>query len=242
MQLNTTVRNIICQRHSAIDFDQLLNGRKIFLANLSTGLLTEKTAGMFCSFLVTKIINAAFRRASVPQSKRVPWYLYVDEFQAFMNLSVGFDRILAEARKYNLVLAGLANQYVGQLSQPVRQAVFGNVGTLIAFRLGVDDAHIAAKEMGAFTAEEILSLEPGQAFIRAGTSTTAFNVQTHREPPATETNHQDRIVDMTRQRYAKPRDVVERELAAVTETSEHFPKEEHRADEPSDPCEDDLVT
>jgi hypothetical protein len=119
--LNRTVRNIICQRHATIDFDNLLNSGKILLANLSTGLLTEKVAGMFGSFLVTKIVNAAFRRTRLPEHQRRPWYLYVDEFQAFMNLSMGFDRILAEARKYKLILAGLANQYVGQLSLPVRQ-------------------------------------------------------------------------------------------------------------------------
>src|SRR5436190_722278 len=137
-----TVRNIICQRNSAIDFDRLLNDGKILLANLSTGLLSEKIAGMFGSFLVTKIVNAAFRRARMPEDMRRPFYLYVDEFQAFMNVSVGFDRILNEARKYRLILAGLANQYVGQLSTEVRQAIVGNVGTMVVFRLGVDDANM----------------------------------------------------------------------------------------------------
>src|SRR5258708_36348197 len=111
--LSRTVRNIVCQRHAAINFDHLVNNRKILLANLSTGLLTEKIAGTFGSFLVTKIVNAAFRRASIPESRRRPWYLYVDEFQAFMNLSVGFERILSETRKYKLVLAWVGRQYGG---------------------------------------------------------------------------------------------------------------------------------
>ena len=175
--LDRHVRNIICQRHAAVNFDKLLNDGKILLANLSTGLLTEKVAGTLGSFLVTKIVNAAFRRAALPESKRRPWFLYVDEFQSFMNLSVGFERILAEARKYRLVLAGLANQYVGQLSPAVRQAIFGNVGSLVVFRLGVDDAQTAAKELGVFTADDILNLEVGQAIARVGTSQTAFNLQ-----------------------------------------------------------------
>ena len=112
-----TVRNIICQRHSAVDFDKVLNSRKIFLANLSTGLLTDKIAGTFGSFLVTKIVNAAFRRARLPETKRVPWYLYVDEFQSFMNLSVGFDRILTEDAQVQ-PRVGRASQSVRRTAQP----------------------------------------------------------------------------------------------------------------------------
>ena len=97
--LDRHVRNIICQRRAAVNFDQLLNQGKILLANLSTGLLTEKLAGTLGSFLVTKIVNAAFRRAALPPGQRRPWHLYIDEFQNFVNLSVGFERILAEARK-----------------------------------------------------------------------------------------------------------------------------------------------
>lgn len=239
--LSRTVRNIICQRHSAIDFDEALSARKILLANLSTGLLTEKIAGMLGSFLVTKIVNAAFRRARLPEEKRRPWYLYVDEFQAFMNLSVGFDRILAEARKYRLVLAGLANQYVGQLSPAVRQAIFGNVGTLVVFRLGVDDANLVAKEMGAFTAEELLNLELGQAIVRTGTSATAFNLQTYPEPARGDTDHVARIVALTRKRYTSPRKTVEAGLGDLPEKVQAMAASWDSPDEPTDPSEDDLV-
>jgi hypothetical protein len=86
--VDEVVSNIVCQRRSAIDFDKLLNTGKILLANLSTGLLTEKISGTFGSFIVSKIVNAAFRRASLPQDKTPPWFLYIDEFQSFMNLSV----------------------------------------------------------------------------------------------------------------------------------------------------------
>lgn len=240
--LNRTVRNIICQRHAAIDFDTLLNSGKILLANLSTGLLTEKTAGMFGSFLVTKIVNAAFRRARLPEHQRRPWYLYVDEFQAFMNLSVGFDRILAEARKYKLILAGLANQYVGQLSQPVRQAVFGNVGSFVVFRLGVDDAQVVAKELGVFTADEILNLELGQAIARAGGSSTAFNLRTHPEPPLPSADATAEIVAHIRQHFARPRAEVEKELGGVISDGKRMQQSQNQPDEPVDPSEDDLVS
>lgn len=237
--MSETVRNIVCQRRAAVDFDDILNRGKILLANLSTGLLTEKIAGTFGSFLVTKIVNAAFRRAGLREDKRRPWYLYVDEFQAFMNVSVGFDRILAEARKYKLILAGLANQYVGQLSVPVRHAIFGNVGTFVAFRLGVDDAEILAKELGVFTAGELLSLERGQAIVRAGGSRATFNIATQPEPPAPAHDPSPAIVARTRENFARPRAEVEKELAGLAQALEQTLPGNGLG--PSDPQDDDLV-
>jgi hypothetical protein len=236
--LSRSVRNVICQRHSAIDFDRLLNDGKILLANLA---VTEKVAGMFGSFLVTKLVNAAFRRSRIPEDLRRPFYLYVDEFQAMMNVSTGFDRILAEARKYRLILS-MANQYVGQLSIPVRQAIFGNVGTFVVFRLGVDDAHLVAKETGVFTAPELQNLQVGEAVVRAGGSATAFNLTTYREPPAPPDDPTRRIIALTRQRYARPRAEVERELQPVAQAAERPQAAADRTDEPSDPHEDDLVS
>jgi hypothetical protein len=238
--LQSGIRNIICQRHAAVNFDRLLNEGKILLANLSTGLLTEKVAGTLGSFLVTKIVNAAFRRAAIPESKRRPWHLYIDEFQNFMNLSVGFERILAESRKQSLGLV-TANQYLGQLSQSVRQAVFGNVGTLVVFRLGVEDANSVAKELGIFTADDILNLEIGQAISRIGTSQTAFNLHTFREPPLPPNDPTRRVVALARQRYARPRREVEAELTQVTKAAEKLALIAEPGEEPSDPSEDDLV-
>jgi hypothetical protein len=210
--MSCTVRNIVCQRNCAIDFDQVLNARKILLVNLSTGLLTEKIANILGSFVVSKIVNAAFRRATLPQSSRRPWYLYIDEFQNFMETSVGFERILAEARKYNLCLAGLANQYVGQLTHSVRQAIFGNIGVMIAFRMGVEDANIVAKEMGVFEAPELMNLELGQAIARAGSSKTAYNLQTYPDPPLADENVTPAVKERMHRHFAKPRKHVERNL------------------------------
>ena len=206
------VRNIVCQRRCAVDFDKVLNGKKILLCNLSTGMLNESVANILGSFIVTKIVNAAFRRASLPKERRNPWYLYIDEFQNLMGASVGFERILAEARKYNLCLAGLANQYVGQLSPSVRQAIFGNIGAMIVFRLGIDDANTAAKEMGVFEANEIMNLELGEAVARAGGSKTAYNLRTYPEPPLQIRDCTADIRQRMHDEYATPREAVEREL------------------------------
>ena len=238
--LQTGIRNIICQRHAAVNFDQLLNEGKILLANLSTGLLTEKVAGTLGSFLVTKIVNAAFRRAALPEAKRRPWHLYIDEFQNFVNLSVGFERILAESRKQGLALVA-ANQYLGQVPQSVRQAIFGNVGTLIVFRLGVEDAYTVAKELGIFTAEDVLNLDVGQAIARVGTSQAAFNLHTFREPPPPPQDPTHRVIALARERYARPRREVEAELSEIADIAERLETIDDSGDEPSDPSEDDLV-
>jgi hypothetical protein len=158
-----------------------------------------------------------------------------------MNLSVGFERILAEARKYKLVLAGLANQYVGQLSPAVRQAIFGNVGSFIVFRLGTEDAQTVAKEMGVFTASDILNLELGQAIARVGGSATAFNLQTFKEPPVSSEDPTARVIALARKRYAQPRLEVEAELREVAKAAEKMEFAGESIEEPSDPNEEDLV-
>jgi len=123
----------------------------------------------------------------------------------------------------------------------VRQAIFGNVGSLIIFRLGVEDAQTVAKELGVFTAQDILNLEVGQAIARVGGSGAAFNLATYREPPAPFDDPSRRIIALARQRYAKPRLEVERELTLAANAAERLPVAAHSADEQSDPNEDDLV-
>ena len=134
------------------------------------------------TFIVTKLLNAALRRESIPREQRVPFYLYVDEFQNFANLStVRFDTILVEARKYKLALT-LANQYLSQVPADVREALYG-AGTLITFRVGVNDAQTAAKQFGVFTAAEVLNLERGQALVRPEVAGRAYNLTTPPPPP-----------------------------------------------------------
>jgi hypothetical protein len=131
------VRNIIGQPKSSFNIRQIMDERKILIVNLSRGQVGEDNAALLGALLVTKIQLASMSRADIPASERVPFYLYVDEFQNFATDS--FATILSEARKYALNLT-VANQYIAQMSIDVKDAVFGNVGSMIAFRMGADDA------------------------------------------------------------------------------------------------------
>jgi hypothetical protein len=134
---NPIVRNIIGQPKSSFNIRQIMDERKILIVNLSRGQVGEDNAALLGALLVTKIQLASMSRADMPVEKRIPFYLYVDEFQHFATDS--FATILSEARKYALNLT-VANQYIAQMSQEVKDAVFGNVGSMIAFRMGADDA------------------------------------------------------------------------------------------------------
>jgi uncharacterized protein DUF87 len=134
---NPLVRNIIGQPRSSFNIRQIMDERKILIVNLSRGLVGEDNAALLGALLVTKIQLASMSRADIPAKERIPFYLYVDEFQNFATDS--FATILSEARKYALNLT-VANQYIAQMSQEVKDAVFGNVGSMIAFRMGADDA------------------------------------------------------------------------------------------------------
>lgn len=131
------VRNIIGQSKSSFNVRQIMDERKILIVNLSRGQVGEDNAALLGALLVTKIQLAAMSRANIPVEERIPFYLYVDEFQNFATDS--FATILSEARKYALNLT-VANQYIAQMSQEVKDAVFGNVGSMVAFRMGADDA------------------------------------------------------------------------------------------------------
>lgn len=137
---NPIVRNIIGQPKSSFNIRHIMDERKILIVNLSRGIIGEDNAALLGALLVTKIQMASMSRADIDDiSKRTPFYLYVDEFQNFATDS--FATILSEARKYGLCLT-VANQYIAQMSQEVRDAVFGNVGSTVAFRMGADDARV----------------------------------------------------------------------------------------------------
>ncbi len=139
---NPLVRNIIGQPKSSFNIRHIMDERKILIVNLSRGQVGEDNAALLGALLVTKVQLASMSRADIPASDRVPFYLYVDEFQHFATDS--FATILSEARKYALNLT-VANQYIAQMSQDVKDAVFGNVGSMIAFRMGADDARSMQK-------------------------------------------------------------------------------------------------
>ncbi len=140
---NPLIRNIIGQVETKIDMRTIMDESKILIVNLSKGLTGEENCALLGALIVTKIQLAAMSRADMPVEKRIPFYLYIDEFQTFSTES--FANILSEARKYKLNLI-LAHQYISQLDESVKDAVFGNVGNLIAFRIGIEDALALEKE------------------------------------------------------------------------------------------------
>ena len=143
--LNPVVRNILGQVKKKVDIPFMMDDGRLFIANLSKGQLGHDKANLLGSLLVTQFQLGAMARSNRPESERRDFYLFIDEFQNFS--TDAFASILAEARKYWLCLT-LSHQYIDQLPEPIRKAVFGNVGTLVAFRIGYTDAEAMAKEFG----------------------------------------------------------------------------------------------
>lgn len=161
---NKTIRNIIGQSQGAFDFRKVMDEKKILIINLSKGKLGEENSNFLGLVLVPRLLAAAMSRADIPEEQRVPFYLYVDEFQNFA--TPDFATILSEARKYKLNLI-VANQFTSQMEDEVKNAVFGNVGTLISFRVGVADANYLQHEYTPYFSEtDLLNIERYNVFIK----------------------------------------------------------------------------
>ncbi|OGL21502.1 hypothetical protein A2707_05705 [Candidatus Saccharibacteria bacterium RIFCSPHIGHO2_01_FULL_45_15] len=211
---NPVIRNIIGQPKSTFNIRQMMDEGKILIVNLSKGLIGEDNAGILGSFLVTKIQLAAMSRSDIPDIKdRRPFYLYVDEFQNFATDS--FATILSEARKYGLNLT-VANQYISQMNETVRDAVFGNVGTMITFRVSADDAPILVKQFEPqFEANDLLQMANRNFVINmviGGEKTPAFSARTLELPPP-QTDNSAYIIEHTRKNYSRRREDVEKEIS-----------------------------
>lgn len=213
---NPTIRNIVGQTHSTFDFRKAMDERKILIINLSKGRIGEQNQPLFGAMLITKIYLAAMSRSdlSADELKYVPpFYFYVDEFQNFANDS--FANILAEARKYKLCLT-VANQYVNQMTEIVRDAVFGNMGTTIAFRVGPLDSPLLEKVFTpVFTANDLENLQFGQYYITLqidNMGSRPFSAQALWPLPAEPHNLKDRVIQASRDNYARPRADVEKEI------------------------------
>ncbi len=223
---NPIIRNIIGQPKSSFDIRKIMDEGKILVVNLSKGLIGEDNAGILGSFLVTKVQLAAMSRSDIPLIEdRRPFYLYVDEFQNFATDS--FSVILSEARKYGLNLT-VANQYVAQMTDTVRDAVFGNVGTTISFRVSADDAPILVKQFEpTFEESDIIQLNNRNfviSMIINGEKVPAFSATTLSIPDTPKDNF-DAIVAHSREYYARPRLEVEAEIRETIEQSEKYKKE-----------------
>ncbi len=223
---NPIIRNIIGQPKSSFDVRKIMDEGKILVVNLSKGLIGEDNAGILGAFLVTKIQLAAMSRSDIPDvADRRPFYLYVDEFQNFATDS--FAVILSEARKYGLNLT-VANQYTSQMTDSVRDAVFGNVGTTISFRVSADDAPVLAKQFEpTFEAGDLLQLNNRHfviSMIINGEKVPAFSATTLSLPTTPKDNF-DQIVESSRRGYARNRAEVEAEIRETIEQSEKYKKE-----------------
>ena len=223
---NPIIRNIVGQPKSSLDIRKIMDEGKILVVNLSKGLIGEDNAGILGAFIVTKVQLAAMSRSDIPDvMERRPFYLYVDEFQNFATDS--FATILSEARKYGLNLT-VANQYVAQMTDTVRDAVFGNVGTTISFRVSADDAPILVKQFEpTFEEADILQLNNRNfviSMIINGEKVPAFSATTLSIPDSPADNF-DAIIAHSREYYGRPRLEVEAEIRDAIEQSEKYKRE-----------------
>ena len=222
---NPIIRNIIGQPKSTFNIRQIMDEGKILIVNLSKGLIGEDNAAILGAFLVTKIQLAAMSRSDIEHIEdRRPFYLYVDEFQNFATDS--FATILSEARKYGLNLT-VANQYISQMTETVRDAVFGNVGTMISFRVSADDAPILAKQFEPqFEPTDLLQMHNRHFIINmviAGEKSPAFSATTLTLPPP-QIDNTGRIIENTRRIYSRPRAEIEAEISAAIQPPAHLQK------------------
>ncbi|MGH7156631.1 MAG: type IV secretory system conjugative DNA transfer family protein [Candidatus Saccharimonadales bacterium] len=207
---NPMIRNIIGQPKSTFNIRKIMDEGKILVVNLSRGLMGEDNAGILGAMMVTKIQLAAMGRADMPMEERRPFYLYVDEFQNFATDS--FATILSEARKYGLNLT-VANQYISQMSEEVRSAVFGNVGTIVCFRISPDDAPFLQKYFEPqFEAPDLIQ-QHSRFFVTTmminDEKAPAFSAKTLNLPTPRD-DLADRIVALSRERYTQEREAVEK--------------------------------
>lgn len=210
---NPLVRNIIGQAKSTFDIRKIMDEKKILIINLSKGRVGESNANLLGSMLITKIYLAAMSRADLKEKEleaAPQFYLYVDEFQSFANES--FADILSEARKYKLNLT-IAHQYIEQMSEEVRAAVFGNVGSMVTFRVGAYDAEVLEKEFAPqFTAEDLVNLQKYQMYLKLmidGVTSPPFSATGMGPYPRPEMSYVQDIIDASRRQFAKPRYEVE---------------------------------
>lgn len=197
------LRNIFGQKQNKVDMSKLMNEKKIILINLSKGRIGEENSSFFGSMFLTKIKQAGMERASIPEKERNDFYIYVDEFQNVVTQT--FENILSEARKYGLNLT-IAHQYVGQIIPKVYQAILGNVGSVITFRVGGEDAVKLKPEFApVFDTKDMINLGVTEFYIKMtidGESYDPFSAETLRVLPPTHVSYRDEIIAASRRKYS----------------------------------------
>ena len=210
------LRNIIGQSKSAFNFREIMDGGKILLVDLSKGKIGDENSNFLGLILVPRLLIAAMSRVDLPEEQRKDFFLYVDEFQNFA--TPDFATILSEARKYRLDLI-VANQFIAQIEQDIRDAVFGNVGTLVAFRVGIDDAtYLEHQFEPVFKKQDLINNPVGHAYVRLlvqGQPTPPFSMMTDWaaiQGVARNSEVAGSIVELSRLRFGRDKAVVEAEM------------------------------
>jgi hypothetical protein len=220
---NTMMRNIIGQAKSGINFSEIMNKRKILLANLSKGKVGDVNANLLGLMIVGKLQLVAMQRAYMPENERVDFYLYLDEFQNFTTDSIA--TILSEARKYKLNMI-MAHQFIAQLTDKIKAAVFGNAGTLILFRVGVEDAEFIKPQLAPiFSARDLINLDNHNCYVKLmvhGQTSRPFNMKTY-SPTAGNAETIKVVKNLSRMTYGKERELVEGEIMARAKLSNANP-------------------
>ncbi len=215
---SAVIRNIVGQPKSTLDLRDIMDNRKILLMDLSKGKVGEDNSALLGAMIITKLQLAALSRVDVPETERKDFYLYVDEFQNFVTDS--FATILSEARKYRLNLT-MGHQYIGQLTpdnnNKVRDAVFGNVGSMVVFRVGAADAEFLETEFEpTFTPTDIVNLPKYNVILKLminGVSSDPFTAQTIPVDESWFTGNGEKVIKVSRERYANPREEVEEKIS-----------------------------
>ncbi len=218
---NALIRNIIGQTKSTINMRKIMDEGKILILDLSKGRIGEDNSRLLGALLITKIQLAAMSRVDIPEDERNDFYLYVDEFQNFATES--FANILSEARKYRLNLI-VGHQYITQMDEIVRDAVFGNVGTLAVFRVGAEDAEFLEKEFSPeFMATDLVNLSKYNIYLKLmidGVASHPFSANTLPPPIPLAESNREQIIQASRDRYGVRREIVEKNITDWTESGQ----------------------
>ena len=215
---NKMIRNIIGQSKSSFDFRKVMDEGKILIINLSKGKLGEENSQFLGLVLIPKLLSAAMSRADMPEKDRRDFYLYVDEFQNFATGDFGI--ILSEARKYALNLT-VANQFIGQMEEEVKNAIFGNVGTIVGFRVGVTDGGYLQHEFQPiFNETDLINVERFHAYMKTNIDNEPvppFSVDMSKDMKKEEARRNPQVAEaikqLSRLKYGKPQEVVDYEIA-----------------------------
>ncbi|NOQ67945.1 type IV secretion system DNA-binding domain-containing protein [Patescibacteria group bacterium] len=216
---NDTMRPIIGQQKSSINFREIMDNKKILLVNLSKGKIGEMNAYLLGLVIVGKLLVASLSRTDIPQDERKDFYFYIDEFQNFTTDSI--STILSEARKYRLSL-NIAHQFLGQLPEEIQKSVFGNVGTMISFRIGPEDAEFMEKQFKpVFNEQDLINIDNFNAYVKLmikGTISQGFNMATY-PPQKGSAEIAEAIKQLSTLKYGKDREIIEREIMERSEVS-----------------------